>query len=32
LLDFFSEEETPMKAIVFLQSWIAEEMLEGFDY
>ena len=27
LLDFFSEEETPMKAVGFLQSWIEEEML-----
>jgi hypothetical protein len=32
LLDFYSEDETPMKAIVFLQSWIAEEMLAGFKY
>ncbi|MBL1321249.1 MAG: putative DNA-binding domain-containing protein [Methylophaga sp.] len=32
LLDFFSEEETPMKAISFLQSWISEEMLAGFEY
>lgn len=30
LLEFFSEEETPIKAIGFLQSWIAEEMLVGF--
>ncbi|NOQ94520.1 MAG: hypothetical protein GQ547_07800 [Methylophaga sp.] len=32
LLDFYSEEETPMKAIGFLQSWIAEEMLAGFKF
>ncbi|PHS69311.1 MAG: hypothetical protein COB23_06755 [Methylophaga sp.] len=32
LLDFFSEEQTPMKAISFLQSWVAEEMLVGFKY
>lgn len=32
LLDFYNEEETPMKAISFLQSWIAEEMLTGFEY
>jgi len=32
LLDFFSEEETPMKAIGFLQSWIQEEMLSGFSF
>lgn len=32
LLDFYNEEETPMKAIDFLQSWIAEEMLAGFEY
>jgi putative DNA-binding protein len=29
LLDFFSEEETPMKAVGYLQSWIQEEMLAG---
>jgi putative DNA-binding protein len=29
LLDFFSEEETPMKAVGYLQSWIQEEMLSG---
>ncbi|MFW5450273.1 MAG: putative DNA-binding domain-containing protein [Methylophagaceae bacterium] len=32
LLDYFNEEETPMKAISYLQSWIAEEMLSGFEY
>lgn len=32
LLDFYNEEETPMKAIGYVQSWIAEEMLTGFDY
>jgi len=32
LLDFYTEEETPMKAISFLQTWIAEEMLAGFEY
>lgn len=32
LLDFFSEEETPMKAVSYLQSWINEEMLSGLDY
>jgi hypothetical protein len=32
LLDFFSEEETPMKAVSYLQSWIQEEMLAGLDY
>jgi hypothetical protein len=32
LLDFFSEEETPIKAIGFLQSWLAEEMLESFNW
>jgi hypothetical protein len=32
LLVFFSEEETPMKAIGFLQSWITEEMLESFNW
>ena len=32
LLDFYNEEETPMKAIGFLQSWITEEMLTGFNY
>ena len=32
LLDFYSEDETPMKAISLLQSWISEEMLAGFDY
>jgi len=31
LLDFFSEEETPMKAVGYLQSWIQEEMLSGFN-
>ncbi|PCJ31361.1 MAG: hypothetical protein COA90_06315 [Gammaproteobacteria bacterium] len=32
LLDFFSEQDTPLKAITFLQSWISEQMLAGFDY
>lgn len=32
LLGFFSEEETPMKAISFLQSWLNEQMLVGFEY
>ena len=32
LLDFFSEQETPMKAISYLQSWIQEEMLSGLKY
>ena len=32
LLDFYSEEETPIKAIGLLQLWISEEMLAGFDY
>lgn len=32
LLDFFSEDETPMKAIGFLQSWVNEQMLAGFKY
>ncbi len=32
LLDFFDEQQTPIKAIGFLQSWIQEEMLAGFDY
>jgi hypothetical protein len=31
LLSFFSEEETPMKAVGFLQSWIQEEMLSGLN-
>jgi len=31
LLNFFSEEETPMKAVGFLQSWIQEEMLAGLN-
>jgi len=32
LLQFFSEEETPVKAIGFLQSWVNEEMLAGLNY
>jgi len=32
LLAFFSEEETPLKAISFLQSWISEEMLADLKY
>jgi putative DNA-binding protein len=32
LLEFFSEEETPMKAISLLQSWVNEEMLAGLKY
>ena len=32
LLDFYSEEETPMKAVSYLQSWINEEMLSGLSY
>lgn len=32
LLDFFSEQETPTRAISFLQLWIQEEMLAGFEY
>jgi len=32
LYRFYNEEETQMKAIGFLQSWIAEEMLVGFEY
>jgi len=32
LLQFFSEEETPAKAISFLQSWVNEEMLAGLRY
>jgi len=32
LLQFFSEEETPVKAITFLQSWVEEEMLAGLNY
>ncbi len=32
LLEFYNEQETPMKAIGFLQSWITEEMLAGFEY
>jgi len=31
LLDFFSEEETPMKAVGYLQSWIQEEMLSELN-
>ena len=31
LLEFYNEEETPIKAIGFLQSWISEEMLAGFE-
>ena len=31
LLDFFSEEETPMKAVGFLQSWIQDEMLSELN-
>jgi len=31
LLDFFSEEETPVKAVGFLQSWIQEEMLSELN-
>jgi len=27
LLEFYSEEETPLKAITFLQSWIQDEQL-----
>ena len=29
LLDFFSEEETPVQAVTMLQSWIQEEMVSG---
>jgi len=29
LLDFYSEEETPLKAITFLQSWIQDEQLSA---
>jgi hypothetical protein len=32
LLAFFSEQDTPMRAIGFLQSWVQEEMLAGLDY
>jgi hypothetical protein len=32
LLDFFSEEDTPMKAVSYLQSWITEEMLSSLAY
>ncbi len=32
LLEFYNEEETPIKAIGFLQTWIAEEMLADFEY
>jgi hypothetical protein len=32
LLDFFSEEETPMKAVSYLQSWVTEEMLSSLDF
>lgn len=32
LLDLFSETDTPIKAIGFLQSWVQEDMLAGLDY
>jgi Putative DNA-binding domain len=32
LLAFFSEEETPIKAVGFLESWIQEEMLAELKY
>tara|TARA_R110002049_G_scaffold299206_1_gene489346 strand:- start:2086 stop:2865 length:780 start_codon:yes stop_codon:yes gene_type:complete len=32
LLDYYSEEEIPMKAVGYLQSWIQEEMLSGLSY
>lgn len=31
MLAYFSEQETPMKAIGFLQSWVQEEMLSGLN-
>lgn len=32
LLAFYSEQETPMKAVAFLQAWVQEEMLTGLSY
>lgn len=32
MLSFFSEQETPVKTIGFLQSWVQEEMLAGLSF
>lgn len=32
LLAFYSEQETPMQAVGFLQSWVQEEMLAGLNF